>query len=138
MRDPLCSPPCSVQKNVSPEAILRVTAIQADTVLEPTSMIGIDIPAHFGNLSSSVVRHDGSRLRHQLSRLPADAIVIVSLTNVPKVWSGMLVGMYRIRLPVGFAAPFGFAPAIANQHVSRNGLYQPSMACCPCKEQRHC
>lgn len=138
MADCMCSLPCSVQKNISPEAILCVGAITTDAILKPTSMISIHIPAHFSNLSSCVVRHDGARPHHLLSRLPRDPIVIVSGTNVPTVWSGMLVGMCRVCLSVGFASPNGFASTIANQHISRHRLGQPSMAGCPCKEERHC
>jgi len=138
MGNRVCSLPCSVQKNVSPETILCLTAIKTDAILKPTSMISIHIPAHFSNLSSCVVRHDGARSHHLLSRLPGDSVVIVSGTNVPTVWSGMLVGMCRVCLSVGFATPNAFASAIANHHISRHRLCQPSMAGCPCKEERHC
>jgi len=123
--------PCGVHENVSPEAILCVTSVIADSVLIITSMISgsVDRPFHVSNLSSRVARLDGARLHHQISCLLRDPIVVVPGAHVPTGRPRHITCMWWMSLSVGFATPFAFASALAHEHVSWHRFHEPTMRC---------
>jgi len=128
--------PCSVCENVSPEAVLCIRSIKANSILEPSSMISssVNSPLQVNSLTRRVAPLDGARLLHQPSRLRRDSIVVVSGADIPTRWARHVTRVRWMGLSVSFATPLTFPSTLAHKHVPWNWCHQPPMRCNSPKE----